>query len=568
MRYPFIILVLLSISLNLSAGKYVVTWMDTLDNSGDDDAYAIAVDTDGYLYVTGMSYINSNYWALTLKYSPSGSIVWADTFVCGVFDAFMGITVDESGFIYTTGSAYIGTDVDCITVKYDSTGTIIWVDTLNLGGDEYGYGIATDKTGDVYVTGYTFNGSNYDCFTVRYDSDGNTVWVDTIDNGRDDTSHDIVTDGLGHVYITGYLSTGSNVYFYTVKYDTSGELLWSDSPTSAGQGVAYGIAIDVNGNVYVTGYLYLSGESDYLTIKYSPDGNILHVDTLDNASTEEAKGIFIDMQGNIYLTGRTYIQNWDYLTVKYDTMWNIVWMDTIDMGSDDEAEGVVVDMFGNVYVTGRSYIGSNKDFLTVRYSKFVDAGIISITSPDTGYTDSSYTPTILVKNNSYEDTLNIDIACYVDSAGIHVYTDLKSVFSLSPGDSTGVVFDPWNTPSQPNDYTLRFSLLTTDMDPENDTLSKPLYVREATGIFYNDSNFKLHPPSLCRPGSVITYYTNKKAPYTLLIIGVDGRLIKRIKGNGKGLYRLILPELPTGIYFIKLLLAGNSMDARFILVKQ
>jgi len=26
--------------------------------------------------------------------------------------------------------------------------------------------------------------------------------------------------------------------------------------------------------------------------------------------------------------------------------------------------------------------------------------------------------------------------------------------------------------------------------------------------------------------------------------------------------------LPTGIYFIKLLQAGNSMDARFILVKQ
>jgi len=45
-------------------------------------------------------------------------------------------------------------------------------------------------------------------------------------------------------------------------------------------------------------------------------------------------------------------------------------------------------------------------------------------------------------------------------------------------------------------------------------------------------------------------------------------VIKRIRGNGKGLYRLILPELPTGIYFIKLLQAGNSIDARFIFVKQ
>ena|GEM_PF-1791045 len=77
----------------------------------------------------------------------------------------------------------------------------------------------------------------------------------------------------------------------------------------------------------------------------------------------------------------------------------------------------------------------------------------------------------------------------------------------------------------------------------------------------------LHPASLIYINTDLEL-SSPEAPYTLLIIGVDGRLIKRIKGNGKGLHRLILPELPTGIYFIKLLLAGNSMNTRFILVKQ
>ena len=476
MKYTVAVL-LFSIALPLRAQpKYVIQWADTLNNGSDDDANGIAVDGSGNIYVTGYFYNGSNWDCLTVKYDSSGNIVWEDTLDNGSSDGAHGVAVDGSGNIYITGSSNNGSDRDYLTVKYDSSGNILWERTIDNNDDDKANGIAVDDSGNVYVTGESYNGSNYDYLTVKYDSSGNIVWVDTLDNGNDDLAEGIAVDGSGNVYVTGESHIGSNWDCLTLKYDASGNIVWADTLDN---GSAHGIAVDKSGNVYITGSSYNGLNSYYLTVKYDASGNITWEDTLVNGSNNDARGIAVDGSGNVYVTGESYIgSNWDYLTVKYDASGNIVWADTLDNGNSDHAYGIAVDGNGDVYVTGESNNGSNFDYLTIKYVKNKDVSIISIVSPDTANADSTYIPEIRVRNNSYEDTLSFDISAYIDSSGTVLYADTQYVFNLAMGDSVLVNFAQWIAPSSPMTLTLKFSILTADMNADNDTMSQALYITD------------------------------------------------------------------------------------------
>jgi len=480
MKYIFAVLLVLLVAIPLGAQQYVIEWTNTIDNGDEDEAYGIAVDVSGNVYVTGYSNIGGDGDYLTVKYGTSGNILRADTLDNGSADEAKGIAIDGSGNAYVTGSSWNGLNRDYLTVKYDSLGNIVWVDTIDNGSSDYAEGMAVDVSGNAYVTGRSNIGGNGDYLTVKYDSLGNIVWADTLDNGSNDYAYGIVVDGNKNVYVTGYSYIGGNNDYHTVKYDSLGSIVWEATLDKGSSDYAKGIAVDGNGNVYVTGMSDIGGSNNYLTVKYDSLGSIVWEDTLDISNYDYAYGIVIDGNKNVYVTGYSYIGgDDDYLTVKYDSLGNIVWADTLDNGDEDEAFGIAVDGSGNVYVTGYSDIGGSSDYLTVKYAKYKDAGILSIVSPpDTVSIDTTYIPGILVRNNSYEYTADFDVVTFIDSAGVHIYSDLQSVYNLTSGDSTTVSFTQWDTPSNPMDLTLRFSIITSDMNPANDTISKTLYVKD------------------------------------------------------------------------------------------
>jgi len=350
-------------------------WVARYDESGNEDARAIAIDSQGNVYVTGFS--GGDY--ATVKYDANGNQLWVARYngSANSQDKAEALAVDSQGNVYVTGASYgDGTNMDYATVKYDANGNQLWVARYNgaSNGEDVATALTVDSQGNVYVTGVSkgAGADDIDYATVKYDTNGNQLWVARYDgfvNARD-AARALAVDSQGNVYVTGF----SGGDYATVKYDTNGNQLWVARYDGAENGTdqARALAVDSQGNVYVTGASYGGGTNkDYATVKYDANGNQLWVARYNGSanSQDEAEALAVDSQGNVYVTGASYGDgtNMDYATVKYDANGNQLWVARYNEPSDadDFATALAVDSQGSVYVTGFS--GDPSDYATVKY---------------------------------------------------------------------------------------------------------------------------------------------------------------------------------------------------------
>jgi uncharacterized delta-60 repeat protein len=203
-------------------------WVARYNKHLDDVATAIAIDESGNIYVTGGSYgLGTGDDYATVKYDSSGE-PWVARYngPGNDYDEAYALAVDGSGNVYVTGYSYgSGTSSDYATVKYNSSGVEQWVARYNGPGNgiDEAYAIAVDASDNIYVTGGSyFSVTNYDYATVKYNSSGVEQWVARYNGpGNDvDVSYALAVDASGNVYVTGLSpGSGTNNDYATVKYE-------------------------------------------------------------------------------------------------------------------------------------------------------------------------------------------------------------------------------------------------------------------------------------------------------------------------------------------------------------
>lgn len=310
-----------------------------LGGSAQDQAYAIAVDSAGNAYITGMTlsadfpvanaiqpsinhtlpYTND---AFVTKLSPDGSSFVYSTFLGGVYsDQGYAIAADSNGNAYVAGvtsspdfpvtrGAFQTTfkgggdvpgGVDAFVTAISSDGArLIYSTYLGGSGWDQANGIAVDSGGNAYVAG-TSGSTDFPVSTGALQT-GFTAGV---------TAHCTAWPACGNAFVTKLNSTGSALVYSTYLGGTTNES-------------AQGIALDSAGNAYVTGYtasndfpttpgafqtgFSINSENAFIS-KINPQGTALVYSSYlgGNGGTtplgDQAFGIAVDKSGSAYITG-------------------------------------------------------------------------------------------------------------------------------------------------------------------------------------------------------------------------------------------------------------------------
>ena len=291
--------------------EFNVTWAAS---GGDDECYAIAVDSllniyiAGYMYERIISDGGSNYIIYQMylaKFNSSGNYQWHATWngVSEWSDHAYAIELDSLNNIYVVGVCGVAKwETKISLIKFNSTGGEEW---SRVWGGRYGRGVTIDSSDNIYVVGY----SPVDMCLIKYDYNGQELWNRTWGGSGSEYGAAVILDSLNDVYIAGSTeSYGNGGYdMALIKYNSSGIFLWNRTYGSSGDDYARTVSCDSSDNIYIGGEV----GCNMGIAKYNKFGDkVLDATWGSEQIGEEActykercYGIEIDSSNNIYIGG-------------------------------------------------------------------------------------------------------------------------------------------------------------------------------------------------------------------------------------------------------------------------
>jgi len=255
--------------------------------AGRDEAYAVAVQTDGRIVVGGQSNNGTNDQIALVRLNNNGSLDNSfdgdgkvTTPVTSGSEYAFALRIQPDGKI-VTGGVSGNPNIDFLIARFNTTGSL---DTTfgtggkvftDFGGNDYVTALALSPEGRIVAAGYTNANSASDFAVARYntdgspdtsfDGDGKAVKVDA--SSRDE-AFAVAVQPNGGILLGGSSTVNGNQDFSLVRFNFNGSLdkafgTNGKTTTNVGQmeDVIRALAIQSDGNVIAAGYKQISGQA-------------------------------------------------------------------------------------------------------------------------------------------------------------------------------------------------------------------------------------------------------------------------------------------------------------------
>ena len=392
----------------------VLSFATFLGGAGDDQAFGVAVDRTGAIYVAGQtasidfptakplrSKLLGGYDVFVAKYNPSGTALEYSTYIGGNgVDRAFCLSADADGNAIIAGVTFStnfpvvsafqpsfgGGDRDGFVLKLNPSGTeIVFSTYLGGGGSDELASAAIDSSGNVCVGGHT-SSTNFPIFNAYQGSN----------KGKFDA-------------VVG-------------KFDAKGVLAFSTYLGGSGPyDCVVGIATDASDNILVTGYTSSpdfptvrpiqakpAGGYDVFVSRFNPKGTELQFSSwLGGSADDVGRSIAVDKSGAVYVSGDTFSTNFpmvkpyrktsagkrDVFVAKLDLQIPQIAYSTYFGGSGEELASLAVDPSGCVYLVG---LTTSRDLPTVKPIQAAfgggewDAFVVKMNATGSGLEFASY----------------------------------------------------------------------------------------------------------------------------------------------------------------------------------
>lgn len=591
-----------------SNGNYV--WAKNMGGNSSDIGNSLAIDASGNVYSTGTFSGTADFdpgtgtFNLTSvgnvdifisKLDSNGNFVWAKNIGGTSEDIAYSVTIDASDNVYTTGH-FSGTadfdpnvgvanltsagGYDIFISKLDSNGNFLWAKNMGGSSNDIGYSIVTDIYNNVHFSGY-FQGTSdfdpglgvmnltsaggYDIFISKLDSNGNLLWVKSMGANSSDYGLSLILDISGNVYTTGfYLGTvdfdpGVGVFnltsqgsqdIFISKLDANGNFIWAKSMGGVSTDYGYAITLDASENIYTTGDF--RGTADF-----DPDTGIVNLTGAGNID------IFVQKMSQCNISsGYSFVDNGN----------------------------------GNYSFTNTSSGNFNQS-----HWSFGDGNTSTSTNPNHTFSANGTFIVVLTVNDSvfngncfdyFIDTITVSgvVSPAQCAAGFVMYPDTSTgnitVVNSSTGSNLTYLwnFGDGNTSTLQNpNHTYSTSgpfYLCLTVDDGNSCIDTYCDSIGSNGVVFKQTGFTINvisPPIITGINNVekiiseITIYPNPTSNQLIIdseqkineisIIDITG---KTLRVYTTSLNSINVSDLPSGIYFIKLITNENTITKKLI----
>ena len=322
----------------------VILYSTYLGGNAGDFGSAVAVDTSGNILVAGVATspnfplanaIDSSFGGaadvFVSKLNPPGSQLIYSTYLGGSSnDGATAVATDSTGNLYITGvtsspnfpverplrQTYGGGLFDGFVTKINPTGSrLVYSTFLGGAGEDRAFRIAVDAAGNSYLTGDTdstdfpiqnavqpIKSIGLDAFVTKINSSGtNIIYSTYLGGNKTDGATALVVDNAGRVHVAGFTNSanfpsidpiqpgfgGGSFDGFIARLNASGAALdYSTYLGGTGIDAGFGLALDSVGNLHLMGQTsstdfnttvsiqpgYGGGESDLFLTRIGPSG--------------------------------------------------------------------------------------------------------------------------------------------------------------------------------------------------------------------------------------------------------------------------------------------------------